>query len=998
MTSRGAGTLPGLAVLGGGTALAAVLGLGFQALMAFWFGAGAETDAFFMSLSIYGFLAKFLMLTHLKSLSLPLYSRLRVSDEEGAKAFAGGLLGISVGVVAVLSLVLLFASPLLVDALAPGYEGRMRDLTVLLLRIRVPALPFLAGTTVAMALLESERRFGVTISAQKVVPAAVSLVLLLALADRFGIVAVGWIGLASTVAGALVIWGAARSRVGSLAPVAAVRNAELRRIGGGWVSLSSSNAASFVGEWAFRVGASLLPIGLFSAVLYGRMVHDLLHSAVNDSAQTVALPRFSAALASGPAGAESGSPSVVDEAAHRKLGPVLRSALGRLTTVSLPLSLVVAATAPWSVALLFGRGRFLQDGMIGPAAVSLELFAAGFFLQGLVQLLFAAAFSTQRSQLINRVQLIGHLVRAAAIIPMVQAFSYVGLVGSQVAMNALVLGLLLFWAPREWALVRPRSSLLRSLVAAVLPVALYLTVVSPRLPDPLTVGTLGRIGVLSAIGAGWVLLYGALALALSLPGTAALSRRLRGGAPAVIALLILSAGVPRGAAAQSPAGWGPLPEAHWSLSVLEWLEARGSVAAGASAARPVPAAGVAAQLDLAASEPLASGAIARLREERGGTGLFADWINVAPALGVDERQGRSVSSVAVNLGSESSRPFAFVDLERSDETRLTRGGAGIRVGKLWAFAGRERALLGGGATGALALNPSTYLDGIVIGTATPLRAGVLGDVSIVGGVGPLSTYQSVEDPWWGYLRVTSRPAPWIQVGVSRAALVGGRFEGGSVAFDPKVYGPDQGSFSASDIGSLLVGRTTQFEDQVIALDVRVSLARAGVPVLAYAEAGWEDADRSWGDPALIAGLLWAVASPSPISLRYEYVAFGSGARLCVWCDSLPAFWYQHTRFQSGWQTEDGLLGHPLGGYGRQHTMAVAGWSTDGRIRADFRISSIRRDRWNLIEGTRPGSATRVEGGGAWRLHPRAELAAGWSEESGDGWRERRWRIGVTGLL
>ena len=184
----------------------------------------------------------------------------------------------------------------------------------------------------------------------------------------------------------------------------------------------------------------------------------------------------------------------------------------------------------------------------------------------------------------------------------------------------------------------------------------------------------------------------------------------------------------------------------------------------------------------------------------------------------------------------------------------------------------------------------------------------------------------------------------------------------------------------------------------MALDVRFSLARAGIPVLAYAEVGWEDADRSWGDPALLAGLLWAAAAPLPLTLRYEYVAFGGGARLCTWCDTLPAFWYQHTRFQSGWQTGDGLLGHPLGGYGRQHTVAAAGWSGDGRIRADIRLSSIRRDRWNLIEGTRPGAATLVEGGGVWRPHPRAELSAGWLEERGDGWRERRWRIGVTGLL
>ena len=62
------GRLRSVAILGGGTLLAAVFGLLFQALLSYHFGAGAETDAWFMSLSIYAFLAKFLMLTNVKSL------------------------------------------------------------------------------------------------------------------------------------------------------------------------------------------------------------------------------------------------------------------------------------------------------------------------------------------------------------------------------------------------------------------------------------------------------------------------------------------------------------------------------------------------------------------------------------------------------------------------------------------------------------------------------------------------------------------------------------------------------------------------------------------------------------------------------------------------------------------------------------------------------------------------------------------------------------------
>ncbi len=986
MTAPRARTVRSLAVLGGGTALAAVLGLGFQSLLAYWFGASAETDAFFMSLSIYGFLGKFLMLSHLRSLALPVYARLRSRDPERARGLAGGLVGLTVAAVLVLSLLLLAAAPLLVDALAPGYEGAMRDLTVALVRIRVPALVFLAATTVTMAFLESDRRFGVTISAQKVVPAAVSLALLLAIRDRSGIAAVGWIGLAATVAGAALIFPAARARLGSMALAPAAADPEIRRIGSRWLSLSSSNAATFVGEWAFRVGASLLPVGLFSAVLYGRMTHDLLHAAINDSAQTVSLPRFAAAVAAADEeGGEAAERVAAD--ADRRLGPVLRASLARLSALSLPLTLLAAATAPWTVALLFGRGRFLADGMLRPAAVSLALFMIGFFLQGLVQILFSAAFATHRPALINRAQLVGHLARAAALVPLVTAFSYVGLVGAQVAMNALILALLVLWAPPDWGLGAVRAGLLRPVVAAALPAALYWGAVAPRLPDPLALGTLGRVGVLALVGGGWLVVYGALAVALRLPEVGELRRWLRGSAAPAAAALVVLCLLPGRARAQTDASWGAVPEGHWSLTVLEWMEARGDLPAGASAVRPLPGARVAALL-------AGSGTAAAFDDERGRKRGLVPGLRFAlgAAAGSAHRGGTPV--LAVEAGSASSLPFAFLDVDRA---RVLRGGVGVHVRGFWAEAGRERVQLGGGSTGALVLNPA-YLDGARVGTAVPVRIPLLGDVSVVAGAGPLPRYDAVRDPWWGFLRATARPARWIQVGLSRGVLAGGHFPGGSVAFDAKPYGPDEGSLGAADVVRLALGQATDFDDQVAALDVRVSLASVGLPLLATAELGWEDRDRSWGDPGLIAGLLWAGRAPLPVTLRYEYVAFGRAARLCSWCDTLPAFWYQHVRFQSGWRAGGDLLGHPLGGYGHQHALAAAAWTPGGALRAGLRLSALTRERWNLLETDRPGAASRVDGTAAWRPGRRVELSGTMRGEWGEGWGWSDWEVRATAFF
>jgi hypothetical protein len=244
----------------------------------------------------------------------------------------------------------------------------------------------------------------------------------------------------------------------------------------------------------------------------------------------------------------------------------------------------------------------------------------------------------------------------------------------------------------------------------------------------------------------------------------------------------------------------------------------------------------------------------------------------------------------------------------------------------------------------------------------------------------------VEDPWFAVLRIAAHPAPWLQVGLSRAALVAGRFEGGSVPWDPKVYGPDTASMSPGDVVGILLGRVTGFDDQVNAVDVRASLAGAGFPVMAYGELALEDKDRSWGDGAVLVGVLAAPRARFPLAFRYEYAAIGDPARWCSWCDTLPAFWYNHARFQSGWRVGDELLGHPLGGYGLQHLLGATAFDPSLRLHLEVAGGRLRRDRWNLREGSRPGWATWVGGRFRVRWKQGVELRAEGAWEGGDaGW-------------
>ena len=491
---------------------AAVFGLLFQSLLSYFFGAGAETDAFFMSVSIFALLSKFLMFGQLKSIALPVYGRL----EEDGEVVLGGLLKAAAVALGAMALFAAVAAPVLVRVLAPGFDAPTRELTTTLLRIRVPALMIVGFVTLARVGLESRGEFGLAVFVQRVVPAVLSFVLLLWLGETAEISHVAWIALTATASGAMLLV-LVRPRLLRGRVRSAVRSPDLRGVLRSWLRFSQSTTATFLGEWAFRVGASLLPVGGFSAVLYGRMVHDVAHGAINDPATTVTLPEVARAVeAEGPSAA----------------GRLLRRRLISLTMLTAPLAALLALLAPWIVAILFGRGRFLADGMVDATALALSIFAVGFLVQGLNQILFTGAYAVGASHLVNRVNLVGHLMRALGLIPLVWLFGLVGLVGAQVGMNVLVLVLVVRGWPPEFelrsgagagALWRALGSIAIACIAAGLIVVWALSGVG----DPLAYGLAGRLGVAVGAAAGFLVVFSGLAEVFGLPIRDALAAVLR---------------------------------------------------------------------------------------------------------------------------------------------------------------------------------------------------------------------------------------------------------------------------------------------------------------------------------------------------------------------------------------------------------------------------------------------------------------------------------------
>jgi len=269
-------------------------------------------------------------------------------------------------------------------------------------------------------------------------------------------------------------------------------------------------------------------------------------------------------------------------------------------------------------------------------------------------------------------------------------------------------------------------------------------------------------------------------------------------------------------------------------------------------------------------------------------------------------------------------------------TTLTWGGALLTLG-------RTRPRLGPGRD-ALLLAGARPLDGIGVANRDPQRlpgflAG-LGEISFSGSIQRVRKIGEVSDPWYGTLGMTLDPTPSWRMGAIRTAAFGG--EGLPPVTWNRVWGVLSGQHST---------HSGEFEDQYAELFTRVVLRPGGRPLSLYLSVAVNDTEGAIrDDPAFLAGALFSLAPPGWMGgVRYEYVAFGAEAGLCVWCGGgRPRTWFRHYVFGAH-QVEGGPLGSSLGGYGSRHLLLWQGWSASGRWSAMGELAHTERAAGNLFE-------------------------------------------------
>lgn len=335
-----------------GILLSRLIGLVRQRVFAYYFGQSDQGDAFNAAFRIPNFLQNLFGEGVLSASFIPVYSKLLArGDVEGARRVAGVVGTLLALVTTILVAAGMHAAPWLVGAIAPGFEGPRRDLTVQLVRILFPGTGLLVLSAWCLGILNSHGRFFLSYAAPVLWSAAMIAGMLL----FGGVVNMTTLALAlavATVAGSLlqlvVQLPSALRLVRGIRPSLDLRSegasTVLRTFGPVFVGRGVGQISGYVDSMI----ASCLPIGAVTALANAQTLYMLPVSLFGMAVSAAELPALSAVVGE------------QDEVA-RVLRGRLAAGLGRVAFFIVPSAMAFLALGDVIAAALFQTGRFTAD-------------------------------------------------------------------------------------------------------------------------------------------------------------------------------------------------------------------------------------------------------------------------------------------------------------------------------------------------------------------------------------------------------------------------------------------------------------------------------------------------------------------------------------------------------------------------------------------------------------------------------------------------------------
>jgi putative peptidoglycan lipid II flippase len=365
-----------------GIFLSRVAGLIRDRVFAHYFGNSDAADVFKAAFRIPNFLQNLFGEGVLSASFIPVYASLLArNDKEEARKTAGAVAALLALSTSLLVLLGVLAAPWLIDAIAPGFHGEKRQLTILLVRILFPGAGLLVGSAWCLGVLNSHRKFFISYTAP----------VLWNIAMIAGMLAFG----AGRAQNSLVVITAWASVVGSALQVAVQLPMVLKLLGGLKLSLAhqAENVRTvirnffpvFISRGVVQISAyidaflaSFLPTGAVSALAYAQTLYTLPVSLFGMSVSAAELPVMSGAVGE------------ADEVA-RLLRGRLNAGLRQITFLVVPSVVGFLVLGDVIVAAIYQSGRFTQAdvlyvwGILAGSTVGLlastlgRLYSSGFY-------------------------------------------------------------------------------------------------------------------------------------------------------------------------------------------------------------------------------------------------------------------------------------------------------------------------------------------------------------------------------------------------------------------------------------------------------------------------------------------------------------------------------------------------------------------------------------------------------------------------------------------
>jgi putative peptidoglycan lipid II flippase len=334
-----------------GIFLSRIAGLIRDRVFAHYFGNSDAADAFKAAFRIPNFLQNLFGEGVLSASFIPVYAGLLArEDEEEARRTAGAVAALLALSTSILVLIGVLATPYLIDAIAPGFSGEKRELTIRLVRILFPGAGLLVFSAWCLGILNSHRRFFLSYTAPVIWNAAM-IATMLGFGrrhDQFSLAAI-------------LAWG---SVVGSGLQVAVQLPVVLKLLHGlhltlgyhlqnvqivvrNFVPVFFSRGVVQISAYIDALLASLLPTGAVAALAYAQTLYTLPVSLFGMSVSAAELPVMSGAL---------GGEREVAEALRTRLNSGLR----QIAYFVLPSVVGFLALGDVIVAAIYQSGRFVH--------------------------------------------------------------------------------------------------------------------------------------------------------------------------------------------------------------------------------------------------------------------------------------------------------------------------------------------------------------------------------------------------------------------------------------------------------------------------------------------------------------------------------------------------------------------------------------------------------------------------------------------------------------